>query len=281
MQSYPFFVGIDVSKDSLDYWVRTASERSGLHLRSQNTPQAIAVTLSELARLVAGFEVSECLFCLEYTGLYQHHLLSCLINHQAAVWVEAARQIQHSLGLQRGKTDALDARRIARYAYEQQAKARLWQPPTPELARLKAFARTRQRLVETRAQLQVPLTEWQTCVGTLEKEATCSATLRGLEADIDALDAAIAHLIADHEHLHRLDQRLQSVVGIGPVLACELLLVTQGFTRFASPRALACFAGVVPFAKASGKKVKPARVSHLADKRLKRLLHLAALGAVR
>lgn len=281
MQSYAFFVGIDVSKDTLDYCLLTTSQRPVVTLCGKNNPAAIEATLAELAAAVPGLEITQGLFCLEATGIYQHHLLAHLLELGVAVWVESARQIQYSLGRQRGKSDTLDAQRIARYAYEQHPKARLWQPLSPDLARLKSLARTRQRLVETRARLQVPLSEWQHCVGTLEKETTCSATLTGLDADIDTLDKAMAQLIADDADLQRLDQRLQSVVGIGPVLAAELLLVTQGFTRFPTPRALACFAGVAPFPDGSGKHVKPDRVSHQADKRLKRLLHLAALGAVR
>lgn len=286
MQSYAFFVGIDVSKDTLDYCLLTATERPVLTLCGKNNPAAIEATLKELAASVPGFGPSQGLFCLEATGLYQHHLLAHLLELGAAVWVESARQIQYSLGRQPqrrtgGKSDTLDARRIACYALEKHPKARLWQPLSPDLARLKALARTRQRLVETRAQLQVPLAEWRHCVGAPEKEATCSATLAGLDSDMATLEAAMVELIANDAVLQRLNQRLQSVVGIGPVLACELLLVTQGFRRFPTPRALACFAGVAPFPKGSGKHLKPDRVSHLADKRLKRLLHLAALGAVR
>lgn len=281
MQPYTFFVGIDVSKDTLDYCLLTTSERPLLQLCGKNNPAAIEAILAELAAASPGFELTQGLFCLEATGIYQHHLLAYLLEVGAAVWVESARQIQSSLGQQRGKSDTLDAHRIARYALDKHPKARLWQPLSPDLARLKALARTRHRLVETRARLQVPLSEWQHCVGVLEKEATCSATLAGLDAHIDTLDKAIAQLIAAEADLQGLNQRLQSVVGIGPVLAAELLLVTQGFRRFPTPRALACFAGVAPFPKGSGKHVKPDRVSHLADKRLKRLLHLAALGAVR
>ncbi|MBC7893059.1 MAG: IS110 family transposase [Sphingobacteriaceae bacterium] len=281
MQPYSFFVGIDVSKETLDYCLLTTSERPTLQLCRKNTPEAIEATLSELAAQVPGFQFGACLFCLEATGVYQHHLLAHLLSLGASVWVESARQIQYSLGRQRGKSDTLDAHRIACYALDKQTKARLWQPQRPLLDRLLTLVRTRQRLVETRAQLRVPLSEWQRCVGALEKEAACSKTLQGLQEDIDTLDEAIANLLKDDSTLNRLHQRMTSIPGIGSVVACEVILATNEFTRFPNPRKLACFAGVAPFGKGSGQHKSRPRVCHQADKRLKRLLHLAALGAVR
>ncbi|MBK9538301.1 MAG: transposase [Flavobacteriales bacterium] len=54
------------------------------------------------------------------------------------------------------------------------------------------------------------------------------------------------------DHIHadpRLREQyvlLPSVDGVGPVLAAHLLACTEGFTRFATARRLACQAGVAP-----------------------------------
>jgi transposase len=44
---------------------------------------------------------------------------------------------------------------------------------------------------------------------------------------------------------------------------------------------LACYAGVVPFLNESGTVVKRARISKMASLKLKSLLHLAAMSAIR
>ncbi len=65
---------------------------------------------------------------------------------------------------------------------------------------------------------------------------------------------------------------LISIPGIGPVIAGWLLVYTEGFTRFANARQLACFVGSAPFPKQSGQHKSPDRVSRWRCQRLKSLL---------
>ena len=64
--------------------------------------------------------------------------------------------------------------------------------------------------------------------------------------------------------------------------AVTLLAYTKGFTTFSTAKQLACYCGVVPFSKTSGSSVrfKPT-VSNMANKKLKKLLHLCALSAIK
>ncbi|WP_171032882.1 transposase [Fodinibius saliphilus] len=67
---------------------------------------------------------------------------------------------------------------------------------------------------------------------------------------------------------------LQSIEGIGPILALTLMVVTVGDTRLKNPRKLVCYAGVVPFEYSSGRQVSSRRkISHRANKALKKKLH--------
>ena len=75
---------------------------------------------------------------------------------------------------------------------------------------------------------------------------------------------------------------MQSIKGIGPVTAVALLAYTKGFTAFSNPKQLACYCGIVPFKKISGTSVRfKASVSPYANKKLKKLLHLCALSAIK
>ncbi|MFD2937699.1 hypothetical protein ACFS25_28280, partial [Spirosoma flavum] len=47
----------------------------------------------------------QCLFCLEFTGIYNNPLLKKLHQLSASIWIERAVHIQESIGLTRGKTD--------------------------------------------------------------------------------------------------------------------------------------------------------------------------------
>ena len=69
-----------------------------------------------------------------------------------------------------------------------------------------------------------------------------------------------------------------SIDGMGRVVA-TMIIATEAFTSFDDPRKFNCYAGVVPFSYSSGSSQhSKARVSHRADKVMKRLLHLAAVA---
>ena len=60
-----------------------------------------------------------------------------------------------------------------------------------------------------------------------------------------------------------------------------MLVKTNGYKGICNPKKFACYAGVAPFSQSSGTSInKKARVSHLADKTMKRLLHMAAMRAI-
>lgn len=60
-----------------------------------------------------------------------------------------------------------------------------------------------------------------------------------------------------------------------------MLVKTNGYKGICNPRKFACYAGVAPFSQRSGTSInKKTRASHLADKTMKRLLHMAAMRAI-
>ena len=69
--------------------------------------------------------------------------------------------------------------------------------------------------------------------------------------------------------------------GIGFATAVHLLIATENFTRFEDVRKLICYCGVAPFEHSSGTSIRgKTRVSHLANKKLKSLLTMAAISAI-
>ncbi len=66
------------------------------------------------------------------------------------------------------------------------------------------------------------------------------------------------------------------------MVSVYLLLVTRGFTRFSTWRKLACYSGVAPFEHSSETSVRgKTRLSPVADKKMKSLLHLSVLTALK
>ena len=80
----------------------------------------------------------------------------------------------------------------------------------------------------------------------------------------------------------RLYDLISSVKGVGLILAANFLVITNCFTCFENSRQFACYSGIAPFEKQSGTSLKAqSRVSHFANKKMKALLNLAALSAVK
>ena len=105
------FIGVDVSKDVLDFSVvKSATEL--FHMQTPNSLDGIRSFIKKLKSEVE-FDFDKCLFCMEHTGIYNNHLLNYLTTKKAHICVESAIHIKQSSGLQRGKNDRVDSLRIA------------------------------------------------------------------------------------------------------------------------------------------------------------------------
>lgn len=103
-----------------------------------------------------------------------------------------------------------------------------------------------------------------------------------LKKQIKAIEQQIKTLIKSDNKLNTLQKQLISVPGVGNILCWNLIVKTNEFKSITEPRKLACYTGVAPFQNTSGISVFGRnRVSNLADKSLKKLLHLGALSAIR
>lgn len=281
---YTHFLGLDVSRDTLDVALLSPQCQVVAQAQLANTPSALTKWLKAVGKQVPGFGLATTLACLEHTGLYCRPALTALQALAVPTWLEHAAQIKVSMGQVRGKTDKADAVRIGQYAARYQDRGRLWQPVRPVLDALDRLSARRARLVGVRQQLQAPLSGSAGFFTAAEQRAECramAATLQALTTALKAVEAEMQALIAADSDLAALYECLVSVPGVGPVLATELLLTSGEFRTRPDAKRYASYAGVVPFERSSGQHRGRGRVSHHANKRVKALLHLAALSAVR
>lgn len=278
---FEFFIGIDVSKNELDFSVQQGRQLL-FHREILNDPQSIGVFLKELSSL-PGFALGKAVFCMEHTGIYSNHLLACLYKKKALVCLEAASQIRNSLGNIRGKNDKIDSIRIAEYAYKNREDLRLWEPKRDAVQQLARLSATRSRLIKAKKMLRTPLKEHSAFMGkkiAKQDAVLCDKTLKGIEADLSKVEKAISEIIAADAELSRLFGLVTSVSGVGKVTAVQILITTNEFKDIHNPKQYACYAGVAPFIKESGIFKGKGRVSHMANKKAKTLLHLAAIVAI-
>lgn len=277
-----YYVGIDIAKASLD-WAIFDGKKMVFQTSTPNTVAGIKTAL-RLLKTLPSWDAFETVFCMEHTGIYNAHLLDFLHKLRFPIWLESSLQIKKAGGLQRGKTDSIDAQRIAEYAYRFRDQLRLWEPPRAVVQQLAMLSTTRQRLIAVYIQLVGPLTEQQSFVNpTFQKrlQKTCQVSLEALKKDRKAIDKAIEQLIESDEQLKALFGLISSVPGIGPATATEVLIATNEMKSITDPKKMACHAGVAPFEYRSGSSVRGRPgVSQHARKRLKSLFHLGAMSAI-
>lgn len=279
-QSY--FIGVDVSKEKLDVGVITASNEIVLEKIILNKPTKIKLFLAQLVRKLKTSN-SQLLICCEHSGVYAKHLESICLELGYPLWMENPYKIKKASFDIRGKFDKKDALRIANYALRYRDKAVLSKSTSPEQNQLRALLGARETLLLQLNTLRQQLSE------TKDYDPRChevlkscySKLLRSIKKELDAIEERLDQVISSDAKIQQNVMLLKSIPGIGRQNALNFVIFTDNFTRFNSGKHLACYAGVVPFPNQSGTMIKRDRVSSFANKKLKKLLHLAAMAAVK
>ena len=221
---------------------------------------------------------------MEHTGIYNIALVEFLCEQSLAVCLEGGKQIKLSMGLQRGKNDKIDARRIALYALKNEDELKQWQTPRKELKALKVLLTQRSMLIQTKVNLEQNINELRS-VGLKEQVKLLSKYnkgIKGIAKDIEQIEADIDVLIKGDESINKMFKQITGIPGIGAITAIHLIVLTNEFKAISNGKHRACHCGVVPFEHTSGKSIKGRpRIHPAANKTLKTLLHMCALAAIR
>lgn len=278
MKTNLIFIGIDVSKSILDIYVLTCGESRPYRIANQSK----AIRDFFIERLKVD---QHCHICMENTGKYGWTLMGILCELSCHFYVVNPLHLHRSLGLIRGSDDPVSALRIAQFIKKNYDQLTPYIPRRAVVESLHLLVCERSYKVKQRRGLKtknkdlqvLPCTEVSQSLMVKNDELILQLTLQ-----IKAIEAQIKDLIREDDKLHSLEQHLRSVPGVGEILAWNVLIKTNEFISITEPRKLACYAGVAPFSKRLGTSVfGRSRVSLCADKSLKKLLHLAAMSAIR
>jgi transposase len=226
-----------VAKDHLDVAVWPA----GAPWRVSNDTAGLA-SLAEQLRPLAPERV-----VLEATGGYELAAVGALAAAGLPVVVVNPRQVRdfgRAIG-QLAKTDALDARLLARYAAVVQPPVRpLTDDATAELAALGA---RRRQLQEMLVAEQQRLRQARPRV-----RPSIEAVIAVLRAQLDDSHDQLRRLITSSPLWKAKDQLLRSTPGVGPVLASTLLANLPELGEL-ERKAIAALVGVAPLSRDSGR----------------------------
>ena len=278
------FIGVDISKATLDVSILSPSDTNTIHYQQlPNTQNGFRQLLKWVKQRSEGTPVENWRVCMENTGIYSLEF-NCFL-HEKGIWqcLENALQIKRSMGVLRGKTDKADSRTIALYAYRFSDKLKPYVLPSKTLLRLRALFAQRERLVGMHCQLQLAVKSLKGYATELVKDLQKQneLLLKNLSAQIKSIDAALGECLKQDQDLQRKAELIQSVPGVGPQTTAYLLIVSRGMDSFATPRQFACYSGCAPFEHSSGAclRGKP-KVHFIANKKMKMLLHMAAINAI-
>lgn len=274
-------IGVDISKSKLDFHCYD-------HL---TTPEPVTNNekgfrlMHKWVKQKVSKDASEILFVMEYTGIYTYNIEQFLAKHGWQYVKRPALDIKRSVGMQRGKSDKADARMISKYGWMNRDVLHPMKPVDKNLASLQHLMAYRDKLVSDKASHQTRLKELREQLGdNLEPIIVQSANyiMEILALEVASIEKRIKECIETDESLRVNYDLLLSIRGIGFVSAVTLLIATENFTRFDDHRKFACYCGVAPFTHTSGSSIRgKTRVSHLANKKIKSLLTLAAFTAIR
>lgn len=255
------WIGVDVGK-----WNLVVAGETGFRCRVQNDDAGWAHLAEQMP--------ADAQLVLEATGIYHWGVWAAMSERGIPVSVVPpvwARDYARSFG-RWAKTDRVDAQLLARYGADRQpAPSRV---PSPVQRELQALQRCRDDLVRDQTQLRLRI---QTMTG-LPQEVM-QELLDLLDTKLAQVEARMTDLLASDADLQVRWQRLQTVPGIGPVIATALV-VRLPELGIGDGAKLTALAGLAPHPQESGTH-QGYRAMRGGRRAVTRMLFLAARTAIR
>ncbi|SHG58580.1 Transposase [Salegentibacter echinorum] len=270
--------GIDISKDTLDY-CSLSTEKVEVITRGvlDNEKKAIEKWLKS-------HDQKNTVFALEHTGHYGATLINCLHKNGYVFYLINPLELKKSLGIDRGKSDAKDAYRIAEYAITNKHKLEPYQLPKENLGRLKALITARERYVKMSVQVQNSLKANEILNQSIDVKVLIKEEkkqYKSIQKSIRNIENEMQKIIEADQELKSSYKKMTAVIGVGPVIAIKCIAETDNFLKFDDPRKFSCHCGLAPFPYQSGTSIKGRTKTHfLRDKSLKAVLTKRAISAI-
>jgi transposase len=264
MKTQAAFVGIDISKDRLDTFIRP-QEAS---FSDAYTDEGIGSLVDRLVRLHPEVVL------LEATGGYETRIVAALAHARLPVVLINPRQVRdfaRATG-RLAKTDRIDAQVLAHFAEAVHPEVRLL--GDQDQKELAALMSRHCQLVE-----MVVMEKNRMHTTTQIVRGRIEAHLNWLHSEIESVDAELDDFIRKNPVLQRKVAILTSVPGVGPALSRALVSYLPELGAI-NRKEIAALVGVAPFNSDSGRH-KGKRIIWGGRKQLRSILYMGALAGTR
>jgi transposase len=256
-------VGIDISKRKVDACIRA----SGATLSTQSTPEGHAELVGWLHENGVGWAV------LEASGGYEREWAEALREAGLAVSIVDPKRVRlfaRSMGCL-SKSDPIDAAMIAWFAEVSVATARKQahdaeREVLDQLMTARALLKTMQTQIEQLGEHKQPP----------EVVKAQRAVAKALKTQLAQLEVTIAAKIQVNEAFAARDELLQSVPGVGPILAAGVIAWLPELGHISNKK-IAALVGIAPYVTDSGEH-KGARHIKGGRREIRDLLYMVAMG---
>jgi len=285
MKNLKYTVGVDVSMKDIVCCLSVINEEQEVKVKAPHKFQNSKTGFQKLLSWVQQHIREKNLpvnFIMEATGVYHEQLAWFLFGEGKTVCIllpNKAKSWMKAVGL-KSKNDSIDARGPARIGAERKLEA--WTPPSKNLLLLRDCTRRHQALNEVRTVTNNQLhaiehSQFRNNIVVRQLRVT----LKMIERQIKELSDTIAEIIEADNLLKKQHTNITAIKGLSTLSFAVIIAETNGFTLFRKVGALINYAGYDVIENQSGAHVGRTKISKKGNSRIRRVLHMPALCAVR
>lgn len=276
-----YFIGIDIAADSFVASIYQSPRKPVITKEGfENTFDGFNIFSSWIT--AQNINPENCVICMEATGVYSEGIAHFLVTQGFKVSVESPLKVKRAFDPVGHKTDPVDSRQIAEYAYRYSDELRFWQPKDEIIEKIRHLLTAREQFTKQSVALQNAMGAYKKHVVQVTLITTAhSHILKELKKQIAEIDKELEQLVRKSPTISNMKNQLMSLPGYGLLLSSSLIAMTGAFCEITSYKTLAAFIGICPYQHKSGKSVcRQAHIRPFGPQYARKLLMLAARSVV-
>ena len=256
-----YFIGLDMACDDFVTSIYQTPEQPLITKEGfKNTFDGFNMFISWLKE--HNITQANCVICMEATGVYSEAIAHFLAAQGFKVSVEPPLKVKRAFDPIGHKTDLVDSKQIAEYAYRYSDELRFWQPKQKIVEKIKHLLTAREQFTKQSIAIQNATKSYEKHV--IQVPLIIKAhrqTLKEVKKHIAEIDKELDRLIRQNPNISHMTNQLKSIPGFGLLLASNIIAITGAFKEISHYKTLAAFLGICPYQHRSGKSVY--RQSHM------------------
>jgi transposase len=284
MKNLKYSVGIDVSMKDFTCCLSVINDEQDVRVKASHKFANKQTGFAELLGWIKRHQKEELpmTFVMEATGVYHEALAWFLHSKERLVSILLPNKAKSFLKANgaKSKNDSIDARGLAQIGAEK--KLDLWIPPSKQLYALRAYTRQYQSITEMHTSMCNQLHSIRH--GQFQDKAIIKQlqlTIKLFEKQLKEMEGIMAKVIKTDTVLNQHYQNISAIKGIGLISFAVIAAETNGFILFENAASLVSYAGYDVVENQSGRHTGRTKISKKGNSRIRRIMHMPALCAVR